>query len=170
MWQWRRLGFSRRFVQYLYVREYIYSAVQEKAILTTLTTRYLVCQTWTMRNGACICVEYNLVFWCFFGRSKIHHRWVPAHPEVGSWNMTIPYFMDNVTNRDQFLQICFHVYTCFHCWVTIFTRAAWQEEAKAHFGWKLSLSFYMFPLNRRVNIMHFFFFIEVFICWRQAEK
>lgn len=145
MWQWKRLGFSRRYVQYLYVREYIYCAVQEKAILTTLTSRYLVCQTWTMRNGACICFEYNLMFWYVFwgggGVCKIHHRLVPAHPEAGSWNMIIPYLTDNETNRDQFLQMCFHVYTYFHCWVCYLYKGCLTRGSKSTFWLKTITEF-----------------------------
>lgn len=67
------------------------------------------------------------IIWYFVGVSggdKIHHRLVPAQPEVGSWNMIILYLIDNVTNKDQFLQICLRVYAYSHCWVTISTRAA----------------------------------------------
>lgn len=49
---------------------------------------------------------------------------------MGSWNVVIHYLMNSVTNGDQSLQIHFHVYTCFGCWVTLAARAAWQEEGK----------------------------------------
>lgn len=158
-----------KYIHYIYVGEY--SAIQEKGYLTTLTSRYLVCQTWTMRNCVCICIEYNLVFCWGFGGVKIHHRLVPAHPEVGSWNMIILYLIDNVTNKDQFWHICLRVYAYFHCWVTISTRAAWQEEEKAHFGWKLPMSFCLFPLNGGVNIMYPFFYQGICLLessWKMA--
>lgn len=46
---------------------------------------------------------------------------------MGSWNVITHYLMDSVTNGNQALQIHFHLYTYFGCWVTITARAAWQK-------------------------------------------
>lgn len=89
-----------------------------------------------------ICTEYNLVVWWVYWGHKIDHRLVRAHLEMGSWNVIVHYLMDSVTNGNQALQIHFHLYTYFGCWVPITARAAWQEEGKKS-AWKILLTFYL---------------------------
>lgn len=88
---------------------------------------------------------------------------------MGSWNVILHYLMDSVTNGNQALQIHFHAYTSFGCWVTITARAAWQEEGNV---WLKNIPDFL-PASlewKPEQHISFFLLIKEFVSWRQSEK